>query len=233
MKKQQSKRQDGLPVEPIYEPKPHCAHCSCNDHAKPTYHWTKMKVTSPRMRKLTLALTLYLVFFSFPSPLWNSAYAVTPEIIKERTSFEKLTEIETLRRDLSYKAVKILNLKKGVPGGKPRYHGLTRKQADSLIVIGEVFGPGLFAHAVKVAWCESRLNPSAVNGSNRNGTTDRGLFQLNDGGTMQRLGINSREAFDASSAAIAAKVLFDDRGWQPWVCAEHLKISHLKNKNYK
>lgn len=226
-------RPDGLPYEPEPLPKPHCAHCSCSDHVKPKYHWSSLKIKSSKMRRLNVVLIIYLTFLMTPSPVWNSAYAITPEVMKERTAFEKLSDIETLRIDLSAKAVKILKLTSPWPGGKEKYSGLTRKQADSLITIGEIFGPQLFPHAVKVAWCESRLNPSAVNGSNKNGTVDRGLFQLNDGGTMQRLGINSREAFDAATAASAAKVLFEDRGWQPWVCAKHLKIDHMRNKNYK
>jgi len=173
-------------------------------------------------------LIIYLALFCTPSPLWGHAYAATYETVKEKSSYERLVEIELLRQDFAKRAAEIIKLSSPYPGGKSRYGGLNRKQADAVLVIAETFGESYFKHAIKVAWCESRLNPAAVNGSNTNGTVDRGLFQLNDGGTMQRLGVDKQEAFDARVSALAALVLFEDRGWQPWVCAHKQNFDHLK-----
>lgn len=98
------------------------------------------------------------------------------------------------------------------------YYGLSKTQAYSAGVIRTAFGDRLFKKAVAIAWCESRLMPDAYH-TNNNGSTDRGLFQLNDGGTAQRLGIVADKAFDAELNSQAARTLYEDRGWQPWVCA--------------
>lgn len=98
------------------------------------------------------------------------------------------------------------------------YAGLSKLQAHTVVAIRKHFGANLFRKAVRVAWCESRLNPTATN-RNTNGTTDHGVFQINDGGTMQGLGINRSQAMQLDSNVSAAKKLYDDRGWQPWVCS--------------
>jgi hypothetical protein len=55
----------------------------------------------------------------------------------------------------------------------------TREVAESILVYADMFDipPAL---ALALAWEESRLNPRAVNAKNKNGSTDRGLFQLNN-----------------------------------------------------
>lgn len=72
--------------------------------------------------------------------------------------------------------------------------------------------------AVRVAHCESRLTARAVGGPNKDGTYDYGVFQLNNGGTMQGLGLRKREALDAATNIDAAYRLWKRRGWQPWSC---------------
>lgn len=72
--------------------------------------------------------------------------------------------------------------------------------------------------AERVAWCESRFRPWARH-RNRNGTTDYGVFQLNDGGTLQSLGLTRAEALDPAANVAAAKRLHARRGWRPWVCS--------------
>ena len=98
------------------------------------------------------------------------------------------------------------------------YFGLSKTQAHSAAIIRTAFGDNLYKKAIAIAWCESRLMPDAHH-TNNNGSTDRGLFQLNDGGTAQRLGIIAENAFDAELNSEAARHLYEDRGWQPWVCA--------------
>lgn len=83
--------------------------------------------------------------------------------------------------------------------------------------IVDVFGPLNSQRALRIANCESGYNPAALN-HNRNGTHDRGIFQLNDGGTAQGLGLSVNETFDYRKNIEAAYRLFRQRGWRPWVC---------------
>ena len=69
--------------------------------------------------------------------------------------------------------------------------------------------------AMKILECENKTwNPRATN-HNRNGTIDRGLFQLNSaywGG---------EENFDPETNIKKARMIFDRAGerWTPWTCA--------------
>jgi hypothetical protein len=184
------------------------------------------RIHDPQQRtKLALQLVLYLVFVTTPSPLWSSPATAATVVADEEEVFsvDSLEDLDQLRSRLAHRAVEVIGIEHRV---KQMYGGLTRLQANSVLAIAEAFGPEHFEDAVRIAWCESRLNPNAINRSNRNRTADRGLFQLNDGGTMQRLGVDTREAFDAYTNAQAAAVLHDDRGWQPWVCAHHIGVKH-------
>jgi hypothetical protein len=169
--------------------------------------------------RIVISLIVILVFFTVPSPLQIPFGTFTPEshtVAVEKVNMKRAAEErKDLRVALAHKAVNILHLERREGA---TLAGLSSKQADAVAVIYETFGPKHFRNAVRIAYCESRLNPKAVNRSNRNGTTDRGLFQLNDGGTMQRLGVRSHQAFDPVENARAARVLFEDRGWQPWSC---------------
>lgn len=70
------------------------------------------------------------------------------------------------------------------------------------------------ARAVQVALRESGGNPAATN-HNTNGTTDWGLWQINDVnlGTVKQTG---PELLHAVNNAIAAHTLWSRSGWQPW-----------------
>lgn len=99
-------------------------------------------------------------------------------------------------------------------------------------VIQQTFPAEQWDNAMRVAECESGLDPSAVSDPNSNGSVDRGLFQFNDGdgklsGTLQgwltRTGEdpkNFAKALDPywSARAAAAKVKADG-GWGAWSCA--------------
>ena len=192
--------------------------------------WSKMKIVEyitleDKRQKLSKFLVFYFVFLIAPSPFNSvaSANAVTTksEVIRINTQKEyaKVKKINDQRSVLAHKAA----LHIGLPKSGKVYAGLSKVQADAVVAIAENFPAKHFRKAVKIAWCESRLNPSAINSANSNGTADRGLFQLNDGGTMQRLGITKHTAFDPHTNAEAAYVLFEDRGWQPWVCRYKIK----------
>jgi len=71
--------------------------------------------------------------------------------------------------------------------------------------------------AIAVASCESGLKPSAFNGSNNNGSTDGGLWQINTvhDKELQRLGLDK---FDPEDATEFARILYEKNGWMDWVC---------------
>jgi hypothetical protein len=78
--------------------------------------------------------------------------------------------------------------------------------------------------AEAVAWCESKFRTTDI-GFDSDGTHDRGLFQLNDGGTEQyllaRIGQNPNNlnlAFNPVLNVRAAAVLYARDGWSQWSC---------------
>jgi hypothetical protein len=85
--------------------------------------------------------------------------------------------------------------------------------------------------AIAIASCESGLNPSEVSAPNANGSRDWGVFELNDGGTLENLLAESSfsttnlvQALNPQWNVQAAALLFSQRGWAPWVCAYKLGI---------
>ncbi|MFE0508579.1 peptidoglycan-binding protein [Streptomyces sp. NPDC058964] len=93
----------------------------------------------------------------------------------------------------------------------------TRSAAQIEAMIRQTFPDNLEAKAIRVARCESGLNEIAV-GRNNNGSRDFGVFQFNNGGTLESyLGTTSR-ALDAPQNIAAAYRLYQARGWQPWTC---------------
>lgn len=78
-------------------------------------------------------------------------------------------------------------------------------------------GAAAFRSAILVAWRESRLLPNVVNDKNTDGTYDWGLFQFNDGGTLQYVGGEPGErALRPAWSAKAAARLVAEGGWGPW-----------------
>ncbi len=99
--------------------------------------------------------------------------------------------------------------------------GLTEVQNVSALHIRRVFRNRLGGEAAKsglrIAWRESRLLPNVVNTSNPNRTNDWGLFQLNDGGTLQHAGgTPGAAALRPKWNVRAAARLIADVGWWPW-----------------
>jgi hypothetical protein len=90
------------------------------------------------------------------------------------------------------------------------------------------FPPAAWHDAEIVAWCESKLRPTDI-GFDSNGTHDRGVFQLNDGGTEQyllaMLGHNPNDlslAFNPVINVRLAALLYSRDGWSPWSCAANI-----------
>lgn len=76
--------------------------------------------------------------------------------------------------------------------------------------------------ALAIAKCESGFNPNA-----KGPTQDSGIFQLHEpshGKRMEKLGL---DPFDVEDNVAFARMLYDEQGWKPWVCAwskEHLAL---------
>lgn len=98
-----------------------------------------------------------------------------------------------------------------------------------LALIVAHFPADQIGNAMAVARCESG-HSNAIGAVNANGTRDWGVFQLNDGGTLQgalqRIGVAfdstaeaQRLALGAETNVRAARTIYDSRGWAPWVCA--------------
>ena len=92
-------------------------------------------------------------------------------------------------------------------------------------LIKRTFPKNAWHDAEAVAWCESKFRANDI-GFDSNGTHDRGLFQLNDGGTEQyllgRLGLNPNNlalAFNPVTNVRAAALLFARDGWSQWSCS--------------
>jgi hypothetical protein len=79
--------------------------------------------------------------------------------------------------------------------------------------IRRVFGDEF---AVKVATCESGLNPRAV-GSHG----ERGIFQIHPVhiSSIQKAGFTWDQMFDPNINITYAKMLYNWNGWQPWTCS--------------
>ena len=71
--------------------------------------------------------------------------------------------------------------------------------------------------ATAIAKCESGLNIEAYNPNNSNGTVDRGIFQLNSvhDERVESLGL---DPWDVEDNVAFARMLYEDSGFQPWVC---------------
>lgn len=76
--------------------------------------------------------------------------------------------------------------------------------------------------AVAIAKCESGLNPNAINNRNKNGTTDGGLMQINSihDKYLDELGLDK---FDVDDNLKFARLLYEERGFAPWVCYSKIK----------
>jgi hypothetical protein len=101
----------------------------------------------------------------------------------------------------------------------------TRSDGYVVTLIHQDFPPRAWHDAEAVAWCESKFRTTDI-GSDSNGTHDRGLFQLNDGGTeeylMAMIGQNPKNlnlAFNPRLNVRAAALLYARDGWSQWSCA--------------
>ena len=83
-------------------------------------------------------------------------------------------------------------------------------------IITEVFGEANAPSAIRVATCESGLNPRAIS----KGGGNWGLFQINKVHQQRvaRMGYAWEDLLDPRVNSNVAKAIFDDSGWGPWAC---------------
>ncbi len=115
------------------------------------------------------------------------------------------------------------------PAGVNYTPGRSIHTREVLALVVKYFPADQVGNAMAVSRCESS-HSNAIGSLNANGTRDWGVFQINDGGTLQgalkRLGLSfsstdqARQlALDAEINVRAARNIYDSRGWAPWVCA--------------
>lgn len=114
------------------------------------------------------------------------------------------------------------------PTATTAWTGTPDATVHALIV--RYFPANQVANADRVSLCESGQR-SVSSKPNSNGSRDHGIFQLNDGGTLQsllgQLGQNRSDialALNPDLNVRAAALLYSQRGWQPWTCAAKLGI---------
>lgn len=91
--------------------------------------------------------------------------------------------------------------------------------AAIIAMIDRVFGPDA-PEAVRIARCESGLNPKAYNPGSGGGSHPEGLFQILYPSTWGRTSQASRSPFDAMANILAAHEIFvrDGHSWREWSC---------------
>lgn len=106
------------------------------------------------------------------------------------------------------------------------------RQIQSLI--RKYFPRDQLGNAMAVSACESG-HSDAKGAVNSDGTIDWGVFQLNDGGTLQAsldaIGVSYSSTAEARQLALetdtnvkAAAQIYAERGWAPWVCAYKIGV---------
>jgi len=77
--------------------------------------------------------------------------------------------------------------------------------------------------ALAIAIAESKLNPNAVNTGNKNGSVDRGIFQINS------IHGHGEELFNADTNLQIARKIYDKNGWKAWSAYKNgAYLRHLK-----
>ena len=123
--------------------------------------------------------------------------------------------------------------RKPLPGwelGQTPPREVVRANVSVLAVVRRYFPASQVGNAMAVVDCESSQQWWQRGPVNRNGTRDWGLFQFNDGGTLQgtltAIGVRYTSLRQAQALALNPDInarmaihLYRDRGWSPWVCA--------------
>lgn len=176
-------------------------------------------------RSATIGAALLLAVGTAGVSLHAQAAPHAPAVVTPPTVRTYPLQSHSLPHELSPKAQAKL------PKISARVLELVRKQLDqdallpvqavSALHIRNAFrkplGNDAWRSAVRISWRESRLLPNIVNDRNTNKTQDWGLFQLNDGGTLQYVGgTPGLSALRPRWNARAAAKIVASEGWGPW-----------------
>lgn len=112
--------------------------------------------------------------------------------------------------------------------------GAATSTEEVLSLVRKFFPDEEVGNAMAVSRCESG-HRNVVGARNSNGTRDYGIFQINDGGTLQaalrRVGVSYSSTSEARDHALdpltnvrMASVIWESRGWQPWTCAAKVGV---------
>lgn len=111
---------------------------------------------------------------------------------------------------------------------------VTAKTRQIQSLVKKYFPADQLGNAMAVSACESG-HSDAKGAVNSDGTIDWGVFQLNDGGTLQgsldAIGVSysstaeaQKRALDTATNVKAAASIYAERGWGPWVCAYKIGV---------
>jgi hypothetical protein len=179
--------------------------------------WKRVAVDVPNLIRVgALALVLSLTVMPTPSPAATTMSPVLHDVVA--TSVTR--SLHSLRQlDLPHpRAPRVV--------AEPATVTTTPTPSDGYVVnlIHQDFPEHAWHDAEAVAWCESKFRTTDI-GFDSNGTHDRGIFQLNDGGTEQYLmamiGQNANNvnlAFNPVLNVRAAALLYKRDGWSQWSC---------------
>jgi hypothetical protein len=108
-----------------------------------------------------------------------------------------------------------------VSTGTPQAHASTQNYSSAQVagIINQVFGP-YASGAIRVAQCESGLNPYAVNSMSIGNSRAVGVFQILYPSTWYGTSQAGASPYDASANVRAAHDIFvrDGYSWREWVC---------------
>lgn len=93
-------------------------------------------------------------------------------------------------------------------------------QRSAQAMIEQVFGP-YAQEALRVAVCESGLNPSAFNHISVDGSHAEGIFQILYPSTWMSTSQAGNSPYNAGANILAAHEIFarDGKSWQEWACS--------------
>jgi hypothetical protein len=176
-----------------------------------------------------LALVISLTLVPAPSPAATTISRPIRDVIAETIASSPTRELSTTPQLSTSRAVAPRARRSRVAGVVAELADFTSSPTPSdgyvVTLIHQDFPARAWHDAEAVAWCESKFRATDI-GFDSNGTHDRGLFQLNDGGTEQYLmamiGENPKNlnlAFNPALNVRAAALLYARDGWSQWSCA--------------
>lgn len=167
--------------------------------------------------RLAIAVTLFLLALLFlttlsviehiePEPQVEVEAALIPPLVLEAPTTTVAPNTTSTSLPRTADTAPIVVSKRPAPAGEV---------ADIIRAGFSRFGPVVAEQAVRVANCESTLNPGATNGAHA------GLFQISrqyHQPLVARLGFTWEQMFTAQPNATVAAALYEQSGWQPWSC---------------